>query len=590
MSDGTGNGGWNHDVFTVTPGIPGDSGSGYMDADGNALGVVSTVEVAPFPAVHTYDVQNYELRSYTPPTGPTTTYDWDQIAVTDIIRGDEHVEITNDPDGRALQVSLTYSGQPAQTWTFAYGNWETQVVGPSGIDTLVRFSRDGRPLSTAASVWLEDPVPLSDIESAWLAEGVPIIAVAHTTPTGGGGHILDDEVPAANAFAAYRSYYDSHREPNDPIDPPITEVTLREQVALPALPGGTQYRVMNAQPTDASGRTVQPRQGGASFTHPDIALAAYESEHGRHMAQIVVWDDTEYPSEYGWEFNNQLFPTTGPVGCDSQFNDWWMEYSGSSYGHNFPPLARAYHEGGLGIGAAFNDCAREDFGVGVLWPDELVDGEAYVWEWSSTDGASDTSRVDVGSQFVRDDYVPLPGISFRCKNCMNLSAHVFAVPDGAVDQMLDYGSATVPICYGEGAAADYLTTAYADACTEHEDAISVHFSYCDTGPHTPQCPQDMNEVWADYLIADWSANVEPGPDPYTIVVEARPLGSSGLFSPYSVLESVYSTAIRFADLDIGNEYEITVLGSAGTIGLGYGVPGLLCWRGDPNPNCSVYVH
>ena len=29
MSDGTGNEGWNHDVFTVTPGIPGDSGSGY---------------------------------------------------------------------------------------------------------------------------------------------------------------------------------------------------------------------------------------------------------------------------------------------------------------------------------------------------------------------------------------------------------------------------------------------------------------------------------------------------------------------------------------------------------------------------------
>jgi len=50
LSLGTGNEGWNHDVFTVTPGIPGDSGSGYMDADGNALGVVSTVEVAPFPA------------------------------------------------------------------------------------------------------------------------------------------------------------------------------------------------------------------------------------------------------------------------------------------------------------------------------------------------------------------------------------------------------------------------------------------------------------------------------------------------------------------------------------------------------------
>jgi hypothetical protein len=40
-------GGWNHTVYTVTPGIPGDSGSGFLDADGNAFGVLSTVALAP---------------------------------------------------------------------------------------------------------------------------------------------------------------------------------------------------------------------------------------------------------------------------------------------------------------------------------------------------------------------------------------------------------------------------------------------------------------------------------------------------------------------------------------------------------------
>src|SRR5690349_5523681 len=30
--------GWSHTVYTVTPGIPGDSGSGFMDASGKALG------------------------------------------------------------------------------------------------------------------------------------------------------------------------------------------------------------------------------------------------------------------------------------------------------------------------------------------------------------------------------------------------------------------------------------------------------------------------------------------------------------------------------------------------------------------------
>lgn len=46
---GTDSSGWNHNVYTVTPGIPGDSGSGYLDADGKALGIVSTVEVLLAP-------------------------------------------------------------------------------------------------------------------------------------------------------------------------------------------------------------------------------------------------------------------------------------------------------------------------------------------------------------------------------------------------------------------------------------------------------------------------------------------------------------------------------------------------------------
>jgi hypothetical protein len=40
-------GGWGMDVYTVTPGIPGDSGSGFLDAEGKAVGTLSTVAIAP---------------------------------------------------------------------------------------------------------------------------------------------------------------------------------------------------------------------------------------------------------------------------------------------------------------------------------------------------------------------------------------------------------------------------------------------------------------------------------------------------------------------------------------------------------------
>ena len=47
LGDDAADGGWSHPVYTVTPGIPGDSGSGFMSADGTALGVLSTVAIAP---------------------------------------------------------------------------------------------------------------------------------------------------------------------------------------------------------------------------------------------------------------------------------------------------------------------------------------------------------------------------------------------------------------------------------------------------------------------------------------------------------------------------------------------------------------
>jgi len=39
--------GWSRTVYTVTPGIPGDSGSGFLNGSGQAIGTLSTVALAP---------------------------------------------------------------------------------------------------------------------------------------------------------------------------------------------------------------------------------------------------------------------------------------------------------------------------------------------------------------------------------------------------------------------------------------------------------------------------------------------------------------------------------------------------------------
>jgi hypothetical protein len=42
--------GWSYDVYTATPGIPGDSGSAVLNQDGEGLGILVTVQIAPLAA------------------------------------------------------------------------------------------------------------------------------------------------------------------------------------------------------------------------------------------------------------------------------------------------------------------------------------------------------------------------------------------------------------------------------------------------------------------------------------------------------------------------------------------------------------
>ncbi len=50
LGDDAADGGWTHPLYTVTPGVPGDSGSGFLSAGGKAVGTLSTLGLAPLPA------------------------------------------------------------------------------------------------------------------------------------------------------------------------------------------------------------------------------------------------------------------------------------------------------------------------------------------------------------------------------------------------------------------------------------------------------------------------------------------------------------------------------------------------------------
>jgi len=49
LGDDAADGGWTHPLYTVTPGVPGDSGSAFISADGKAIGTLSTLGLAPLP-------------------------------------------------------------------------------------------------------------------------------------------------------------------------------------------------------------------------------------------------------------------------------------------------------------------------------------------------------------------------------------------------------------------------------------------------------------------------------------------------------------------------------------------------------------
>jgi hypothetical protein len=66
---GTEPSGWSHPVYTVTPGVPGDSGSAFLDADGNALGVLSTLALAPLAGSNGVGDLAHEL-AYAQANGP----------------------------------------------------------------------------------------------------------------------------------------------------------------------------------------------------------------------------------------------------------------------------------------------------------------------------------------------------------------------------------------------------------------------------------------------------------------------------------------------------------------------------------------
>jgi hypothetical protein len=54
-------GGWSHTVYTLTPGIPGDSGSAFLTGDGKALGVLSTLALAPLAGSNNVSDLNHML-------------------------------------------------------------------------------------------------------------------------------------------------------------------------------------------------------------------------------------------------------------------------------------------------------------------------------------------------------------------------------------------------------------------------------------------------------------------------------------------------------------------------------------------------
>jgi hypothetical protein len=70
---GQDSGGWNHSVFTVSPGIPGDSGSAFIDKQGRAFGVLSTLQILPLAGSNGVGDLSRELAYMRSHGGPDAT-------------------------------------------------------------------------------------------------------------------------------------------------------------------------------------------------------------------------------------------------------------------------------------------------------------------------------------------------------------------------------------------------------------------------------------------------------------------------------------------------------------------------------------
>jgi len=73
ISLGQDSGGWNHSVLTLTPGIPGDSGSAFVDKRGRAFGVLSTLQLLPLAGSNGVGDLSRELAYMRSHGGPDAT-------------------------------------------------------------------------------------------------------------------------------------------------------------------------------------------------------------------------------------------------------------------------------------------------------------------------------------------------------------------------------------------------------------------------------------------------------------------------------------------------------------------------------------
>jgi hypothetical protein len=102
VSAGDVGGGWGHEVYTISPGVPGDSGSAFLNDSGQAVGLLSTLNLAPLPVSNGVSDLSREL-AYANAHGG--------LGTLKLVRGTEPFTAT--PPGIPLQDIAPPAGPPA---------------------------------------------------------------------------------------------------------------------------------------------------------------------------------------------------------------------------------------------------------------------------------------------------------------------------------------------------------------------------------------------------------------------------------------------------------------------------------------------